>query len=301
MGLGRRAGAAQETWHHLRFASGPKQSFPSLREAPAVREYAGRTRRDTRDRGKERSIEENPKIGLVGGLRVRSYGAGGPLIIVLHGGPAATGNAAPIAQELADTFRVLEPFQRGSSGDLLSVSTHIADLHDMIAARFGGERPVLVGESWGAMLALAYAAAHPEIVGPIALVGCGTFDLVARAKLAATFESRLARGENLYDFAPLETTAQSIHLQTWEDMIRLQREGVYPAAFAAIKSPVLMLHGSYDPHPGKMIRDSLMPHLSKLEYREFERCGHSPWLERFARDNFFATLRSWLSKFCQTE
>ena len=73
-----------------------------------------------------------------------------------------------------------------------------------------------------------------------------------------------------------------------------------PAAFAAITSPVLMLHGSYDPHPGKMIRDSLAPHLYKLEYREFERCGHSPWIERFARDNFFATLRSWLSKFCHT-
>ena len=245
---------------------------------------------------------------MIGGLRVRSYGAGGPLALVLHGGPAATGHAAPIAQELADTFRVLEPFQRGNSGDPLSVSTHIADLRDMIAARTGGEQPVLIGESWGAMLALAYAAAHPETVGPIALIGCGTFDVVARAKLAATLEARLACGENLYDFAPLETTAQSIddsfdkaaHLQTWEDMMRLQREGVYPAAFAAITSPVLMLHGSYDPHPGKMIRDSLVPYLPEFEYREFERCGHSPWIERFAREDFFATLRSWLSKFCHT-
>ncbi|RKE73782.1 pimeloyl-ACP methyl ester carboxylesterase [Pseudorhodoplanes sinuspersici] len=246
---------------------------------------------------------------MVGDLRVRSYGAGGPLTVVLHGGPAATGNATPIAQELADTFRVLEPFQRGSGGDPLSVSTHIADLHDIIVARAGGERPALVGESWGAMLALAYAAAHPETIGPIALIGCGTFDVVARAKLAATLEARLARGESLYDFAPLETITQSIddsldkaaHLQTWEDMIRLQHEGVYPAAFAVITSPVLMLHGSYDPHPGKMIRDSLMPHLSELEYREFDKCGHSPWIERFARDNFFVTLRTWLSKFGQTE
>ena len=246
------------------------------------------------------------KSELVGGLRVRSYGAGGPLTIVLHGGPAATGNAAPIAQELADAFHVLEPFQRGSGGEPLSVLTHIADLHDVIAARSGGKRLVLVGESWGAMLALAYAATHPETVGPIALVGCGTFDVAARAKLAATLEARRARGENLYDFAPLETTAsiddsfdKAAHLQTWEDMKRLQRQGVYPAAFAAITSPVLMLHGSYDPHPGRMIRDSLVPHLSDFEYREFDRCGHSPWIERFARDNFFATLRGWLSKLCQ--
>ena len=26
---------------------------------------------------------------------------------------------------------------------------------------------------------------------------------------------------------------------TWEDMVRLQNEGVYPTAFEAIKSPVL--------------------------------------------------------------
>lgn len=246
---------------------------------------------------------------LVGGLRVRRYGAGGPLTIVLHGGPAATGNAAPIARELADAFRVLEPFQRGSGGDPLSVSTHIADLRGIIAALAGGERPVLMGESWGAMLALAYAAAHPETIGPIVLIGCGTVDVVARAKLAATLEARRARGENLYDFAPLEAIAQSVdasfdkaaHVQTWEDMIRLQREGVYPAAFAAITSPVLMLHGSYDPHPGKMIRDGLTPYIPELEYREFENCGHSPWIERLARDTFFATLRSWLFQFCQAE
>jgi hypothetical protein len=36
-------------------------------------------------------------------------------------------------------------------------------------------------------------------------------------------------------------------------MIRLQDHGVYPAAFSAIRSPVLMLHGAVDPHPGRMI------------------------------------------------
>jgi pimeloyl-ACP methyl ester carboxylesterase len=77
-------------------------------------------------------------------------------------------------------------------------------------------------------------------------------------------------------------------------MLRLQAEGVYPRSFAAIESPVLMLHGADDPHPGAMIRDSLTPYLPQLEYRELERCGHYPWLERAAHDEFFATLREWL-------
>ena len=81
---------------------------------------------------------------------------------------------------------------------------------------------------------------------------------------------------------------------TWEDMVRLQNEGVYPAAFAAIKSPVLMLHGAADPHPGEMIRASLAPYLPQLEYREWERCGHYPWLEKATHDEFFSVLRNWL-------
>jgi len=78
--------------------------------------------------------------------------------------------------------------------------------------------------------------------------------------------------------------------------LRQQREGVYPAAFAAIDVPVLMLHGTADPHPGPMIRASLTPYLPQLEYREWERCGHYPWLERAARGPFFEFLRQWLAR-----
>ncbi len=79
-------------------------------------------------------------------------------------------------------------------------------------------------------------------------------------------------------------------------MVRLQAESVYPAAFAAIDAPVLMLHGAVDPHPGRMIRASLEPHLPQLEYREWKRCGHYPWLEKAVREEFFAVLREWLTR-----
>ena len=84
--------------------------------------------------------------------------------------------------------------------------------------------------------------------------------------------------------------------ETWDDMVRLQDAGIYPAAFAAIDVPVLMLHGAEDPHPGSMIRRSLEPHLPKLEYHELQRCGHYPWLEKAARDEFLAYLRDWLGR-----
>ena len=83
---------------------------------------------------------------------------------------------------------------------------------------------------------------------------------------------------------PVEHFDAKGHAETWDDMVRLQDSGVYPARFVSIRCPVLMLHGTYDPHPGPMIRDGLKPYIPHLEYREFDRCGHSPWIEEHARD-----------------
>jgi len=275
-------------------------------------------------------------------MRVRTYGAVGPRVIVVHGGPAAVGSVAAVARGLTDRFRAIEPFQRRSvaGGPPLTVAQHVADLQEVVESCGDGVRPALVGHSWGAMLVLAWAAAHPDEAGPLVLVGCGTFDPAARARLREIVAERTtadvkrqldrlaeeiadpgartaAMGrimERLYAFDPVEGDDPAAdagtapderepfdaagHEQTWQDMLRLQGEGVYPAAFAAIRSPVLMLHGSHDPHPGPMIRDGLRPLIPQLEYHELARCGHHPWQERAAREEFFAVLREWLLRTC---
>jgi pimeloyl-ACP methyl ester carboxylesterase len=234
---------------------------------------------------------------------------------------------APIARRLADAFRVVEPFQRGSADESLTVARHVADLHEVVQSHCGGSRPAVVGHSWGAMLALACAAAHPDSVRSLVLIGCGTFDPEARERLRVRRRERM--GEDLlrrearfcqeypdaderlkavgrlyqlidsFDLISHEDETAACdaraHEETWSDMLRLQGEGVYPASFAAIEMPILMLHGSEDPHPGQMIRTGLAPHLPQLEYREWGRCGHYPWLEKAAHESFYAVLRGWLS------
>jgi len=260
-------------------------------------------------------------------MQVREYGVSGPPVVVLHGGPGAPGTMAAVARGLADSFRVQEPLQRASGREPLTVARHVEDLHELVT-RCGGTRPAVVGHSWGAMLALCYAAAHPGRVVSLVLVGCGTFDTRARDRMRALLEERMdgklrhrltklpeeipapdqrlrALGNlmlPLYSYEPVvseldvEACDARAHRETWEDMLRLQEEGVYPAAFAAIDVPVLMLHGAADPHPGRLVRASLEPHLPRLEYREWERCGHYPWLEKHVRDEFFAVLRQWLRR-----
>ncbi len=260
---------------------------------------------------------------------VRRYGKKGPLVLVLHGGPAAVGDVARLAKGISKYFRAVEPWQRGSGSTPLTVARHVADLHDL-ASEVSEDCPVaIVGHSWGAMLALCFAAEHANQAGPIVLVGCGTFDKAARKRMQATFENRMDDDlrrrlsrvskeltdpkerfmqtfkltRHLYDFDPIAPYPDKeecepfdivAHEETWTDMGKLQADGVYPGAFEAIESPVLMLHGAYDPHPGNMIRERLSRHLPQMEYREFERCGHSPWIEKFAREEFFATLCRWL-------
>jgi pimeloyl-ACP methyl ester carboxylesterase len=190
---------------------------------------------------------------------------------------------------------------------------------------------MIVGHSWGAMLALAYAASYPNEVRGIVLVGCGTFDQASRDKMNETINKRLDdesrrlladlsgkypdwgdRIKAKYDLIgrvhdfdvdqpPIE--ARDIepfdikaHNETWNDMLRLQGNGTYPQAFDVIRVPVLMLHGCYDPHPGRMIYESLKPHIRQLQYVELDRCGHEPWRERHARGLFFRIMIDWMTK-----
>ena len=123
-------------------------------------------------------------------MKTQAYGETGPVVIVLHGGPAAVGEAAPIARRLSALFRTIEPYQRGSGNETLTVSRHVEDLHQLIQSMQNDSKPSIVGESWGAMLALAYASAYPDTTDALVLVGCGTFDKASRARMNETIESR---------------------------------------------------------------------------------------------------------------
>jgi len=258
------------------------------------------------------------------GIKVRRYGATGPVVALLHGGPGVPGHMAAIARELAPKYRVIEPLQRVRGAKPLTVATHIRDLHDVLT--FFAQEPVhLVGSSWGAMLALAYAAEHQKQVRSVVAIGCGTFDVRARdlykhrlnARLDATLKVRIERldheglddDEVLHRKAELLLPAYSHDLittelehtavdargnkETWSDMLQLQARSVYPQSFARIKAPVLMLHGALDPHPGPEICASLAPYIRHLEYQDWPDCGHYPWLERSTRDMFYERLTSW--------
>ncbi len=113
--------------------------------------------------------------------------ANAPAWLVLHGGPGSGGNPGLWAALDARRQRAVMPDQRGSGastprGSLRGqgVARHVADM-EALRVHLGVARwPVLAG-SWGTVLALAYAQAHPDRVA--ALVLRGAFALT-RAEIA---------------------------------------------------------------------------------------------------------------------
>ncbi len=104
-------------------------------------------------------------------LHAEAFGPeGAPVVVVLHGGPGSGYEYLLPLQALADRYRVVFYDQRGAglsqrvSESALSVDDYVAEL-DGVVEHYSAGRPVLlVGHSWGAMLATAYLGKHPQKV-----------------------------------------------------------------------------------------------------------------------------------------
>jgi pimeloyl-ACP methyl ester carboxylesterase len=96
----------------------------------------------------------------------------GRTLLFLHGGPGLSDYADLLAPELAG-WRVLHYQQRGlppsTKDGPFTVEQHVADAIAVLDARGAGQA-VVVGHSWGAMLALLVAAAAPERVAGLVII-----------------------------------------------------------------------------------------------------------------------------------
>jgi proline iminopeptidase len=102
-------------------------------------------------------------------------GVGGIPAVYLHGGPGS--GCQPDHRRLFDSerFHAVLFDQRGAGrsrpkgGREHNTLPHLIADMEMIRAKFGFERWIVVGGSWGATLALAYAQAHPSRVSGLVL------------------------------------------------------------------------------------------------------------------------------------
>lgn len=253
---------------------------------------------------------------------LRIYGTAPYRIAVVHGGPGAPGQMAPVARELSRDHGVLEPLQTAATLD-----GQVQELHDIIK-KHGKAPVVLIGSSWGAMLSYIFAAMYPSLVKKLIMVGSGVFDDGYAAGIQKTRLSRLdaeAKREvyslvkqlnedaiedknrllkrlgelftraDAYDPITLDTEVIEvrfdIHEGVWRDALNLRGSGELLKMGKKIICPVIAIHGDYDPHPAEGVRAPLSKVLKDFRFIMLERCGHLPWIEREAMGRFYELVR----------
>ena len=138
-------------------------------------------------------------------VMVRSRNVANPLLIVLHGGPGASATALHRIwnRELEDAFTVVYWDQRGAGrsfsksipAESMTIERLLADLDELIdrmLARFGKQRVVIMGHSWGSALGTLYSTRTPAKVA--AYVGIGQISHMAQSE-AESYAFALARAE----------------------------------------------------------------------------------------------------------
>jgi pimeloyl-ACP methyl ester carboxylesterase len=109
----------------------------------------------------------------------------------------------------------------------------------------------------------------------------------------ARYGEILARTD-FYD--PLPVSAEGVDLRpdiyqgVWPEAKELRRTGELLKMGAELQCPVVAVHGDHDPHPAEGVQKPLAKTLKDFRFVLLEKCGHVPWLEKQARDEFFRVL-----------
>ena len=127
-----------------------------------------------------RAVREGHLAGAEGvRLFHRQVGDGRQGVVFLHGGPGSNFRGqGDVMERLASHGRTVVLYDQRGSGlsdlvsdpRLLTADHHVRDL-EALRKQLGFERMSLIGMSWGCGLAALYAAAHPDRVDRLLLVG----------------------------------------------------------------------------------------------------------------------------------
>jgi proline iminopeptidase len=203
-----------------------------------------------------------------------------PTVVILHAGPGFdhTPYKESLGPALADVAQVVYLDQRGhgrsdrSTPDRWNLDTWSADVAEF-CKRLDLERPILVGQGWGAMIAVLVAARYPELPSRLALAA--PLARIVSDRSVAMFE-RLGgpeAGEVAWRFyhEPTEHTVaeylrvcfpllsrrprlvDTVLRVTWnfEPLIHWQQTEAHTvdvrSEAAGVRVPTLVIHGEDDP------------------------------------------------------
>lgn len=269
-------------------------------------------------------------------LIFRKYGKTPYKVAVIHGGPGARGEMAPVAKELSKICGLLEPLQTATT-----IKGQTKELHSVLR-KYATLPVILIGHSWGAWLSFIFTAQYPRMVKKLILVSSGPFQ---EKYVSSIMKTRLARlnskqkreleiylklinnqliDKNLLQglvkqtkhgleftkfgqlisatdsYQPMKTKTVvdfrlDIMQKVWRQAELMRRTGQLLNPAKNIRCPVLATHGNYDPHPAQGVKMPLSRTLKDFKFILLKHCGHTPWLERQAHNDFYKILKNEIS------
>ncbi|UCE42753.1 MAG: alpha/beta hydrolase [Candidatus Aminicenantes bacterium] len=255
---------------------------------------------------------------------LREYGREPFETVVIHGGPGAPGEMAPVALELSSTTTtgILEPFQTAKT-----IRGQIEELKDIVTKK-GNPPMTLIGWSWGAWLSFLFAAQNPALAKKLILIASGPFTEKDAQNIMKTRLNRMSEEErakvlllinvlegstmakkddallrlgklisraDAYNPIPYKNQIlecrYDIYQSIWDQATKLRSKGLLLEYGKKIQCPVVAIHGDFDPHPAEGIRRPLARTLKDFRFILLERCGHTPWIEISAKQKFYETLK----------
>jgi proline iminopeptidase len=250
-----------------------------------------------------------------------------PTLLLLHGGPGFDHSSyKPLFSRLAQDAQVVYLDHRGqgrsdkSTPERWTLDRWADDVRDFCDA-LGIERPVVLGNSFGGMVAMAYAIRHPDHPAKVVFSSTSARQNLPRMldrfeKLGgpearhaaerfwkdpgpATLPDYVSKSFSAYSRTPRDPDANArtrwaldvmFHFAADED-----RRFDLRAGLARVRCPVLVVGGALDPvcpiEDQEEIAAALPPALVRFE--RFEDCGHGVY--RDDPDRFFALLREFLA------
>ncbi len=256
-------------------------------------------------------------------LFYRAVGSGAP-VVFLSGGPGfEVDYMVPVADFVPASYQRIFYEQRGTgrsriakmTAENMTIRHVVADL-EALRVQLKQERLFLVGHSWGGMLAMAYAAAHPDRIDKMILIGPGGPTLEFAEWFNDNIHMRLrpedVEAERYWNDAPkrgvdvnkaaLEQVRAitpgyffdrvkglAFASQLPEGTLTLEVNTLLFADMAKnydsrpglgqLDRPVLIVQGHQDPVGDKTAED-IHAAIKSSVLTYLNQCGHFPWLEQ---------------------
>ncbi|WP_460671117.1 alpha/beta fold hydrolase [Larkinella ripae] len=224
-------------------------------------------------------------------------------VIVLHGGAAAQHwYLRPEFDALQESARIIYYDQRGcgkSDRDSSYVwQDHVKDLHRLIKSLSPLQKVVLVGSSWGSLLAMLYAYHHPEDIKGLILTGTvewkGQEEPFVRdgigygplTKLTMQ-EKRLVFNSDSNGLIKVDTITVSKQFELQfgspqHETLLSMRSAPKPERLTELRMPILLFSGTLNYNRKTGERNDWLEHYIRLfpqaQLHVLNEAGHDPWL-----------------------